>query len=191
MGMNVIFMKNENIKKNTVISIIFTAAILIGIAVCCICDFAIAGTLTWSLIALSSIMLAWIISFPIILLGKRGIGGGILSLSIFIIPFLYIMSILIENTAVFRIGSVISVLMLIYTWGIYALFTHFKDRKMLATGFTLFLAIPFMFLINMTLSIMIAEPILDIWDALSAFILLLTAFSFMFGDHARSREAIK
>lgn len=81
--------------------------------------------------------------------------------------------------------------MLIYIWVIYALYTRFRNRKMLATGITFFLAIPCMLLVNMILSKMIAEPILDIWDIVSAFILLVAAFSFMFGDYARNKSVTK
>ena len=57
--------------------------------------------------------------------------------------------------------------------------------------FLFFLAVPFMFSVNMLLWKMIAEPILDIWDILSAFILLTAAFSFIFGDYARNRKISK
>ena len=42
----------NNMNKNTIISIIYTITMVIGILVCCICDVAISGTLTWSLITL-------------------------------------------------------------------------------------------------------------------------------------------
>lgn len=158
----------NNMSKNTVISVIFTITMFTGIIVGCICDVAITGTLTWSLITLSAIV----------------------SLSVFIIPFLYILSILVKNTAVFRIGTPMSVFTLIYMWVVYALYTRFRQRKLLATGVTLFLAIPFMLLVNMTLSKMIAEPMIDIWDILSAFILLVAAFAFMFGDYAHNKGSI-
>ena len=48
-----------------------------------------------------------------------------------------------------------------------------------------------MFSVIMLLLKMIAEPILDIWDILSAFILLTAAFSFIFGDYARNRKISK
>ena len=86
-----------------------------------------------------------------------------------------------KNTAVFRIGTPMSVFTLIYMWVVYALYTRFRQRKLLATGVTLFLAIPFMLLVNMTLSKMIAEPMMDIWDILSAF---------MFGDYAHNKGTI-
>jgi transcriptional regulator with XRE-family HTH domain len=58
----------NNMKKNTIISTIYTIAMVIGILVCCICDIAISGTLTWSLIVLSSILVTWIVSFPVVFL---------------------------------------------------------------------------------------------------------------------------
>ena len=53
--------------KNAIISTIYTSAMITGIMVCCICDIAISGTLTWSLIMLSSILVTWIATFPVIL----------------------------------------------------------------------------------------------------------------------------
>ena len=47
----------NNMNKNTIMSIIYTITMVIGILVCCICDVAISGTLTWSLITLSSILI--------------------------------------------------------------------------------------------------------------------------------------
>ena len=61
----------NNMNKNKIISIIYTVTMIIGILVCCICDVAISGTLTWSLITLSSILITWIASFPVVLLGKK------------------------------------------------------------------------------------------------------------------------
>lgn len=61
----------NNMNKNKIISIIYTVTMIIGILVCCICDVAISGTLTWSLITHSSILITWIASFPVVLLGKK------------------------------------------------------------------------------------------------------------------------
>ena len=55
----------------------------------------------------------------------------------------------------------------------------------MATGITFLFAIPFNFLINTVLSKMIGEPVVDIWDILSVFILLIMAGAFIIGDYAR------
>ena len=59
--------RDENhINRNAVISIIFSCTLLIGAAVCVICDLAITKRLTWSLIPISSVLLAWVVLFPVI-----------------------------------------------------------------------------------------------------------------------------
>ena len=85
--------KDENNRtKNMIISILFSAILLIGIMVCLICNIAVSGSLTWSLIPVSSIVFAWGILFPSIILGKRGMIISLLSLSIFIVPYLFLLS---------------------------------------------------------------------------------------------------
>ena len=181
----------NNMNKNTLISTIYTIAMGIGILVCCICDIAISGTLTWSLIVLSSVLVTWIASFPVILLGKRGVLVAMIAISIIIVPFMYILSILIKVNEVFSIGAVMSIISLVFLWIIYISYHRLKGRKLLATGITLLLAIPFTILINSTLSKMIGEPVIDIWDILSVFILFILAVAFIIGDYARKKGYVR
>lgn len=88
---------NNILKKNIIISAVFSAALLTGITVCLICDFAISGTLTWSSIPVSSSVMAWLITFPSIVFGKKGIKLSLISLSIFTVPYLYLLSIINKN----------------------------------------------------------------------------------------------
>lgn len=181
----------NNMNKNTLISTIYTIAMGIGILVCCICDIAISGTLTWSLIVLSSVLVTWIASFPVILLGKRGVLVAMIAISIIIVPFMYILSILIKVNEVFSIGAVMSIISLVFLSIIYITYHRLKGRKLLATGITLLLAIPFTILINSTLSKMIGEPVIDIWDILSVFILFILAVAFIIGDYARKKGYVR
>ncbi len=177
----------NNITKNVIIAIVYTVTMAIAILVCCICDAAISGTLTWSLITLSSILFAWIALLPIILLGKKGILTFMVSISIFIIPFLYILSILIKVREIFHIGAVMSIIALVFMWMIFVLYHRLKERKLLAAGITFLLAIPFTLLINITLSKMTGGSVIDIWDILSVFLLLMIAAAFIIGDYARKK----
>lgn len=181
----------NNMNKNTLISTIYTIAMGIGILVCCICDIAISGTLTWSLIVLSSVLVTWIASFPVILLGKRGVLVVMIAISIIIVPFMYILSILIKVNEVFSIGAVMSIISLVFLWIIYITYHRLKGRKLLATGITLLLAIPFTILINSTLLKMIGGPVIDIWDILSVFILFILAVAFIIGDYARKKGYVR
>ena len=113
-----------------------------------------------------------------------------IAISIIIVPFMYILSILIKVNEVFSIGAIMSIIALAFLWIIYALYYRLK-RKFLATGITFLFAIPFTLLINSILSRMIGEAEIDIWDILSIFILLIIAIAFIIGDYARRKGHIR
>lgn len=116
---------------------------------------------------------------------------AMIAISISIVPFMYILSILIKVNEVFSIGAVMSIISLVFLWIIYITYHRLKGRKLLATGITLLLAIPFTILINSTLSKMIGEPVIDIWDILSVFILFILAVAFIIGDYARKKGYVR
>lgn len=187
---NLIALKRKdenNMKKNAIILIIFSAILFIGISVCIICDIAISGTFTWSLLPVSSIIFTWVVAFPIIILGKKGIAWSLLSLSLFITPYLYLLSALIRIRAVFTIGTVMSVISIVYLWLIFVIFKQLQTRKLAAAGITCLLSVPFMLIVNSTLSRFISEPVIDVWDILSAFLLFIVAFTFFVCDYARNK----
>ena len=192
---NLIALKRKdenNMTKNVIISILFSITLLTGIMVCLICNIAISGNLTWSLIPVSSIVFAWVISFPSIILGKRGIIISLISLSVFIIPYLFLLSSFLKVKEIFSIGTVMAVISIIFLWIIVAIFSRIGETsKLVILGITFLLAIPFMFIINIMLSKMIAEPIFDVWDMLSIFILLILAFISFLCDYAKKKGLIK
>lgn len=182
--------KTENKKiKSGMIPLLFSAVLLVGMMVCLICNIAISGHLTWSLIPVSSAAFVWIIFFPGILLGKRGGMVSLLSLSVFILPYLFLLSRLIHVKAVFRIGVAAAIPSMIFLWLSAGIFNRIgKTRRLSAWGIIFLSAIPFIFTVNVLLSKIIEEPILDIWDLLSAFILLILAFAFLFFDCATHKD---
>ena len=113
------------------------------------------------------------------------------SISILILPFMYILSILIKINEVFNIGAIMSIYTLVFLWIIYILYYRLKERKLLATGITFLFAIPFTLLINITLSKLIGEPVIDVWDILSVFILLIVSVAFIIGDYARKKGFVR
>ena len=92
---------------------------------------------------------------------------------------------------IFSIGAIMSIISLAFLWIIYVLYNRLKERKILATGITFLLAIPFTLLINSILSRMIGEAEIDIWDILSIFILLIIAVAFIIGDCARRKRNVR
>ena len=175
----------NNLNKNILVSIIYTVTMAIAIMVCFICDISISGTLSWSLITLSSILVAWIISFPIILLGKRGIFVALVAFSIIVIPFLYVLSVLIKVKEVFGIGMPMAIISIAFVWMTYFLYRKLKDRKLLATGIVFLALIPISFVINAVLAKMLNIAPVDVGDIMSVFSLLIIAFAFIMGDYAK------
>ena len=192
---NLIALKRKdenNMTKNAVISLLFSVTLLIGIMVCLICNIAISGNLTWSLIPISSIVFVWVVSFPSIILGKKGMLISLISLSVFVIPYLFLLSRLIKVEEVFSVGVIMAVVSILFLWVIAAIWKRVgKTRKLIALGMIFLLAIPFMVIINVILSRMIVEPVLDIWDMLSIFILLILAFISFICDYAKKKGLMK
>ena len=178
----------NNLKKNTVISIVYSITMIIAALVCCICDIATSGTVSWSKITLASILFAWVISFPLILLGKKGILVSLISITVFIFPYLVVLGLAVDNRAVMVIGAVMATISLFFMWAVYLLFRKFKDRKLFAAGIAALMAVPFTLIVNITLSRMIGEPVIDVWDILSAFIILVVAVGFFIGDYSRRKH---
>ncbi len=163
---NTSYNNKSNIKKNMLIPIVFSAVFLSGIIICLICDIAISGSCTWSLITTLSIAFAWAVFFPVAVSGKNGIIAGLLSFSVFIVPYLFILSNLLKVKEVFSIGTASSVISIIFLWISAAIFKYIgRTNKFTATG-----------IVNITLSKIIKEPVFGIWDMLSVLKLLVFAF---------------
>lgn len=176
--------EESHYSMNVIVSIIFSVTCLIGTVSCMVCDAALHGTFTWSLIVLDCTILAWVTVFPVTIAGKRGIAMSLGALSIFILPYLYVLGKLTGEKAVLSIGAAMSLFSVIYLWLVFFVFRRFRRRRLTAGGITSLLAIPFMLAVNVTLSRMLGEPAIDGWDILSAGLLLAVAgvffgFSYM------------
>lgn len=125
--------------------------------------------------------------FSCYIVREKGVLVAMVAISILILPFMYILSILIKVNEVFNIGAIMSIYTLVFLWIIYILYYRLKERKLLASGITFLFAIPFTLLINITLSKLIGEPVIDVWDILSVFILLIVSVAFIIGDYARKK----
>lgn len=182
----------NNITKNVIIAILFSMALLIGITVCLICNIAISGALTWSMIPVSSMIYAWVIAFPAIILGRRGIFPSLLSMSIFTVPYLFMLSRLTGVNGVFSIGTATAFVSILFLWIVAAICKRIgKSGRLTAAGITFLSAIPLVFFINAILAKLIAEPLFDVWDALTVFILLILAFGCLLGDYAKKKGLLK
>ena len=76
----------------------------------------------------------------------------------------------------------------VYLWLSVGIFRKFSGRKLTAAGIVFLAAVPFLFVMNGALSFLISEPMLDGWDVLTVFLLLIAAFTFFACDYARHKS---
>lgn len=151
-----------------IVAISFSLVLLLGVITCSICDMAISHGFTWSLYPISTSIFVWLISIPVIKFGKKGIMYSLISLSVFIIPFILVLNAIIEGkTLLVPIGIRMSLIAVVFLWLVYLIFRFLKNRILVATAISLLLIIPLCLIINVSLSIFISEPFIDIWDMIA------------------------
>ena len=159
----------------------FSASLLLAIAVCIICDMAITGHLTWSLYVISSCIFTWLVFFPLVKKGIKGIRLCLVSLSVLIIPFLFVLSRIIgENPFMMPISIRASLFSIVWLWFVYLLFIKLRDKKLYAAAYALLSSIPLSLAINISVSLILGEPVLDAGDLLSCILTLLLAGALLF-----------
>jgi len=188
--------KGEKImKKNKVYEILFVVLLLIGIMVCTVCDIAISGTYTWSLVPVSAIVFAWVALLPIKRYGKKGIGASLVILNICIITYLYALNNVVKDTKLlFSVGMRMSAVSIIYLICIFGIFKILRKKRFTAMGFSLLLGIPMCIIINVNLSEMFRQPLLDLWDLLAIlalFVLSIIAFLFQLNNSRKKKKRRK
>lgn len=181
--------KRKIVSFQNVLTISFSVLLLLGIIVCSICDVAISGTFTWSLYPISASLFAWLVFVPLIKCGGKGLRCSLISFSILMIPFLYVISRIMENSGLLLpIGIRISLLSIAYLWCAYLIFRKLRTHELRAAALCLLLAVPVCLAINITLSKYISEPMFDIWDVFSFGIIMIGAVVLFIIDYSKKRE---
>ncbi len=111
-----------------VVSVLFSMLFLTGIMICLICNLAVSGRLTWSPIPVSSIIFAWLVLLPGTLFGKKGIVMSCASLSVFLIPYLFLLSRLVEVKQVFSVGVRIGAVSVLFLWVMVIIFGRVRRK---------------------------------------------------------------
>lgn len=181
---------NKNSKKNihNIITGVFSVLLFIGAAVCAICDMAISHRLSWSLYPISSILFAWLVFIPILKYGSRGILGSLISGSVLIFPFLYVLNELIGASSLFLSISIpTAVIGFLYIWILFFFTKKLKYRKQLMIAWALLLLIPADLLISFVLSRQIAQSFINMWDIMGFAIVVVVSGVFFILDKIQNK----
>lgn len=169
----------------------FSICMLLGIVTCAICDLAITGTLTWSLISISSIVFAWLVLLPIVQYNLKGVAYSLTIFSLLLIPYLYGLDVFIQaGGALMPIGARMSLVLIVFLWIIFWLNKALAPRWLLATAIELLLGIVASFVVNIILHTLIQEPLLDVWD-IQTFFLVASLSGFLFSLDIKKRRQSK
>lgn len=155
-------------------AVLFTGGLLAGVLTCFICDMALSGRLTWSLIPAISAEYGWAVLFPLIALRRRGPAGSLAAVSVFTVPYLYGLSRLLGVQEVFTVGAAMTALSVLFLWLAFAAFWRMGWTRA-ALGIVFLLLAGLTAAVNGTLSLMNAAPPTDAWNVLSVLLLLMAA----------------
>ncbi len=125
---------------------------------------------------------------PLIKYGSKGILGSLTIFSVLIIPFLYIISKIVDNNLIIQLGIRISIFSVVYLWCVYLIFRKLKARKIIATAFSLLSAIPLFVLINISVAKILSIALFDIWDILSIAIIIVSVITLFIIDYFKRRK---
>lgn len=177
--------KSKIVSFQNILAVSFSVLLLLGIIVCSICDIAISGTFSWSLYPITAIIFVWLVFIPFVKYGRKGMLGSLVIFSVLIIPFLYVMSIIVGNHLIMPIGIRMSLYSIAYLWCVYLIFRKLRRRKIIAAAISLLLTIPLCIIINISLAKTLFISPFDIWDLLSFAIITMIAIALFIIDYYR------
>lgn len=160
---NALFYADKSVKgkvasfRNTM-AIAFSSFLLLGIIVVSVINLMVSDTFTWSLIPISISVFAWLVFFPAIKFGIKGVIGSFINISVFLIPFLYALDRIINNSIehhvpIFSMGISIAPILIVSFWAAFFIFKKLWARKLLCSAILVLLLSPITFLINFFLDI--------------------------------------
>jgi len=152
----------------SILAAAFSIFILLGIFVVSIIDAAISGTFTWALIPISGGVFAWLVCFPAVKFGLRGIVGSLIAWSLFIVPFLYVLDhvinrLMVQSAPIFSMGLRIAPISIGFFWIAFFLFKKCRARKLRALAILALLASPLNLLINVIIDGALGRSWFDVW----------------------------
>ncbi|MCL2827731.1 MAG: helix-turn-helix domain-containing protein [Oscillospiraceae bacterium] len=180
----------------SILAAIFSISILLGIFVVSIVNVAISGAFTWSLIPIGASVFAWLVGFPAIKFGVKGIIGSLIALSVFTVPFLLALDLainrlVVDTAPIFSIGVRIAPVSILFFWIVFLLFKRCRARKLMALAVLALLASPLTLFINFMIAGVLGQPWFDVWTIFNVLTPIMVAVIFFIVDLVvQRRDAI-
>ena len=133
---------------------IFSVLLVIAAVACLIPDLCISGALTWSRIVLASLVLAWLLALPLFW-SAHPWRGCCAALTLTLVPYLWVLGLLIGQPLVLRMGGPIALVGLADLWLLYLLFSRLPFLR--ALGLWCLCNTPTVWLINKIVSLFVRQ----------------------------------
>lgn len=117
---------------------------IIASVVCVVCDYFITHHLDWSLIVVLSLIFFSVL-FTVCLKANQPLKASMISLTIIILPFLFILSMLLQEPLIITVGGSIAILNCLFLWCVYVAYFYYHVKKYRLLSFSFLLTIPLVF----------------------------------------------
>ncbi len=144
-------------------AVLFSGGLFAGVLTCFLCDRALSGGLSWSLLVALSAGYGWELLFPLIARKRGGLTGSLVALSLFTVPYLYGLSRLLNMGAVFRVGTAMAAISLLFLWLAFAVLRR-RGRTAAALGWICLLLAGLTAAVNGALYLLGVSPPPDAWN---------------------------
>ena len=180
----------------SILAAIFSISILLGIFVVSIVNVAVSGAFTWSLIPISASVFAWLVGFPVIKFGTKWIIGSLIALSVFTVPFLFVLDHVINrlvtgNAPTFSMGVRIAPVSIAFFWIAFLLFKKCRARKLTILAVLSLLSSPLTFFINFMIAGVLGQPWFDVWTVFNVLTPIMVAIILFIVDFVVQRRDVR
>jgi hypothetical protein len=157
----------------------FWAISCVAAMVCLLCDFVISKDLDWSLIVGLSLVVCGIL-FTVVIRAKQPIRSSMTCITVMILPFLFMLSMILQERLIFSLGGSIAVVSCLFLWGIYGVYLKFRMQIFIVLSITVLLTIPLVFSILFCCKYFLEDFTMDLNSSVyNLFVTVLISFALL------------
>lgn len=166
----------------------FFVSLSVAAMVCLVCDFFISNDLDWSLIVVLSLAVCGVL-VTVVIKAKQPLSSGLVSITVLILPFLYMLSMILQEELIFSLGGSIAVGSCLFFWGAYMVYVKFHMQIYRVLSITVSLTIPLVFGILYCCKYFLGDFAMDSNSIMyHLFVTILLSFVFFSIDFAKSNK---
>lgn len=171
---------------------LLTIAFLIAAFVCLLCNLVSKGKIDWALYPVSSLIFAWFVIVPLIYFKKHKYVISLATLSVLLIPLLYLIEQLGPNKNwLMPLGIPATLISLVYFWIAVPLFVYTKINRWYLSAAVILLGVGLDCGIEYYVQLFVQRSNPDIYNIFSNICVVIVAIAIFFIGFARKRKKLE